>query len=297
MNQRRSIAPKERKHNFSRRNGEEVGLCVYLHLRKKRVFYVGQGPASRAFSTNGRSAEWYRACPDFKFNVRIHARGLSKSQADDLEESLFLKHSGKSKLVNRPIIAPGRNSLELWSWKLGVQCSKISGRTISIPWMMLDSYSSPEEPFRGQITVGGKTKRFFAKTLGILFHDFGRFALYPIEAHGIFSLRNRRHLAEFLKSYQQWIRVGSKAFLRVAAHPKRYRETLDFYIEATRYRGLSKLQASREYHADCTMDETIRKKHLANIAALSARFEEAFGQTTNISSPNIRGKVARPAHE
>lgn len=264
--------------------GSTRGKCVYTHSRRGKVFYVGQGTILRAYETRGRPSGWHVECPDRKFEVQIRAKNLSQAQADKLEEDLYLKHCGSARLTNKPIIAPGVNSLEEHNWDDSVLCSKIPGRSIKVPWMMLDSYSSPSDPFRMQFTLNGKTKRFFSKDISRLFHDFCRYVLSPSFVNEFFDPKRKLHLDSFICCYEFWIAKGSRRFLKEYADPTRYRETLEFYIRRSQRLGGTRSEALRQYHADCTSNGATRKtkglaarNHKEHLAQLKAKYLERFG--------------------
>ena len=261
--------------------------CVYTHSRRGKVFYVGLGSLSRAYATRGRPSGWHEACPDLKFKVQICAENLSQAQAAKLEEELYLKHCGSGRLTNKPIIAPGVNSLEQWSWNASVHHSKLSGpRAIDVPWMMLDSYSSPEQPFRMAVEINGVRKRFFSKDISSLFNDFCRYVLHERIAAELFVPKSKSGLSRFIGCYEFWIANGSKRFLRKYADPTRYRETLEFYTHAVRWRSVTRSESLKQYHADCTSKNPMAlwkfkgvstQNHKLFLAQLRAKYLERFG--------------------
>lgn len=248
--------------------------CVYTHSRNRKVFYVGMGSVRRAYETGRRPAGWYEECPDLQFKVKICADNLTAHQAKKLEEKLYQKHC--KHLTNKPILEPGVNALEHFNWEPSVLCSKISGRSIDVPWMMLDSYNLPKDPFRMQITISGKTKRFFAPNISKLFGDFCRFALSQVMAPEMFDAKRKADISGFIACYEFWIKHGSKRFMQLYANKTRYRETLDFYVQANIRLGVSRLDSQRKYHADCLKDRVAMRNHKNNIADLKTRFSKAF---------------------
>lgn len=253
--------------------------CVYTHSSRGKVFYVGKGSIRRASTTKGRPAGWYKSCPDLKFKVTICAENLTEEQADKLEEQLWIKLQASSRLANKPILSPGINSLELHSWSEDVLCTKmeIGTRTIDIPWVMLDSFNSPEQPFRAQITINGKTKRLFSKDLENLFSSFSNFALSPVSLIEVFTKSRKKDMSLFIARYAFWIKHGSKRFLKKYANQIRYRETLNFYVVAARLFKIPRLEAHRRYHADCISNPKALSKHQKNLQDFEAGFLSAFG--------------------
>lgn len=253
--------------------------CVYIHSIRGKVFYVGKGSIRRASMTRGRPAGWYKACPNLKFTVKICAENLTQSQANKLEEKLYLKHCGSALLTNKPILSPGINSLEQYNWNEEVLCKKLEAgvRTIDVPWMMLDSYNLPGQPFRIQITLNGVTKRMFSEDLEKLFGDFSRYAFSPAVAVGMFSNARRANISQFISRYAFWIKNGSKRFMQKHAEPARYRATLDFYIQEAKRFNVGRIESQRKYHADCSSDSKTLSNHKKNLTELKARFFTAFG--------------------
>lgn len=232
--------------------------CVYLHLRKRRVFYVGIGSINRSQATRGRPASWYEMCPDKQFSVRIYRKGLSRTEAEKLEMSLVQNFRNKGyQLANSIITKPGTVAIDVLAGDEGSQNSRLEVRSLSVPWLMLDSFSSAGQPFRMQITFCGETKRMFASTLPDLVNDVCRHFGHAYEAKKFATEDRLRKLAQLRNAFDYLIRHGAKAFLERYAEPKRHAETLSEYIKGSqidwRHRSTSsesKLTAKdRFYHS------------------------------------------------
>jgi len=193
---------------------------------------VGIGSVNRSKATRNRPALWYEMCPDKIFSVTIYQRGLSRDQAGKLELRLVEEYLKKGcNLANSHIPDPGLVAIDVLSGKGGKQNSTLGGRSINVPWLMLDSFSSAGQPFRMQITFNGETKRLFAATLPDLFNDlcwhFGS-AYDPKQ----FASKDRLNkLVQVLDAFDYMVDHGAKAFLENYAEPKRHSETLSEYVK------------------------------------------------------------------
>jgi hypothetical protein len=206
-------------------------VCVYLHLRKRKVFYVGIGSINRSKATRSRPALWYEMCPDKIFTIKIYRQGLSKDQAEKLELRLVEDYMKKGyKLANSPILTPGLVAIDVLGGEAGKQNSRLGERSLNVPWLMLDSFSSAGQPFRMQITFKGETKRMFASTLPDLFNDICRHFGHAYEPKEFASADRLIKLIQIRDAFDFLINKGAKAFLENYAEPKRHSETLSEYI-------------------------------------------------------------------
>lgn len=82
-------------------NSDSSRFYVYLHLKPSgEIFYVGKGTGKRAWSRNLRNRHWRHIVDCHGFVVKIHADGLTESQAFELEKQLIKSHKETSKLAN-----------------------------------------------------------------------------------------------------------------------------------------------------------------------------------------------------
>ena len=75
--------------------------CVYMHqLSDGRVFYIGMGAESRAFSQHNRNQHWKNIVKKYgNFKVVIIIKNLSIEQAAEIEK-FWIAHIGIKKLTN-----------------------------------------------------------------------------------------------------------------------------------------------------------------------------------------------------
>lgn len=68
---------------------------VYLHIRNsdKRIFYVGKGCGSRAWTTKGRSKYWNNIALKSEYTIKIVAHKLSEKESLALEKYLIKEFS------------------------------------------------------------------------------------------------------------------------------------------------------------------------------------------------------------
>jgi hypothetical protein len=79
------------------------GYVVYIHTRQdnRKVFYVGIGSTrGRAYDEHSRSSDWKNVLKETFFDVSIVAEGLSKQEAELMEERL-IEAIGLDQLKNK----------------------------------------------------------------------------------------------------------------------------------------------------------------------------------------------------
>lgn len=95
---------------------------VYIHIQGSRVFYVGKGHGSRAWSSKNRNQYWKNVAKD-GFEVQIVESNLSETSAFSLEKVLIVKY--RPSLTNMTEGGEGRSN---YKWTL----EQIQKRTQSV---------------------------------------------------------------------------------------------------------------------------------------------------------------------